>query len=218
MKIYVQPYRQPSACRCRHTIALSSVALSTPAHAIVPNDNYTPDEIVDTDEEFAGVGQFYRNDGFVCTGTLINPRTVLFAAQLRERRTPKPTTTRRSVRHSLSTLMPFRASSTGSTTASPATPTSPCSTSTASITIPARSPAPTGRVSLKVISPLPACRTRLRTCRPGHCCSHRSPRPRKSTTPRVPAITSTLPVTAAPVRVRTVTILASTGAANRPKT
>ena len=62
------------------TIALSSVALSTPAHAIVPNDNYTPDEIVDTDEEFAGVGQFYRNDGFVCTGTLINPRTVLFAA------------------------------------------------------------------------------------------------------------------------------------------
>ena len=35
------------------TIALSSVALSTPAHAIVPNDNYTPDEIVDTDEEFA---------------------------------------------------------------------------------------------------------------------------------------------------------------------
>ena len=62
------------------TIALSSVALSTPAHAIVPNDNYTPDEIVDTDEEFAGVGQFFRNDGFVCTGTLINPRTVLFAA------------------------------------------------------------------------------------------------------------------------------------------
>ena len=44
------------------TIALSSVALSTPAHAIVPNDNYTPDEIVDTDEEFAGIGQFYRND------------------------------------------------------------------------------------------------------------------------------------------------------------
>ena len=34
------------------TIALSSVALSTPAHAIVPNDN-SPDEIVDTDEEFA---------------------------------------------------------------------------------------------------------------------------------------------------------------------
>ena len=62
------------------TIALSAAALSTPAHAIVPNDNYTPDEIVDTDEDFAGVGMFYRADGFVCTGTLINPRTVLFAA------------------------------------------------------------------------------------------------------------------------------------------
>ena len=62
------------------TIALSTVALSTPAHAIVPNDNYTPDDIVDTDEEFSGVGMFFRNDGFVCTGTLINPRTVLFAA------------------------------------------------------------------------------------------------------------------------------------------
>ena len=62
------------------TIALSTVALSTPAHAIVPNDNYTPDDIVDKDEDFSGVGMFFRNDGFVCSGTLINPRTVLFAA------------------------------------------------------------------------------------------------------------------------------------------
>ena len=62
------------------TIALSTVAMSTPAHAIVPNDNFTPDDIVDEDEEFRGVGMFFRNDGFVCTGTLINPRTVLFAA------------------------------------------------------------------------------------------------------------------------------------------
>ncbi|UYH55215.1 autotransporter domain-containing protein [Qipengyuania sp. SS22] len=62
------------------TIALSTVALSTPAHAIVPNDNYSPDDIVDNDEDFSGVGMFFRNDGFVCSGTLINPRTVLFAA------------------------------------------------------------------------------------------------------------------------------------------
>ena len=27
-----------------------------------------------------GVAQFFRSDGFVCSGTLINPRTVLFAA------------------------------------------------------------------------------------------------------------------------------------------
>ncbi|MAX00603.1 MAG: autotransporter domain-containing protein [Sphingomonas sp.] len=31
-------------------------------------------------EGINGVGQFYRADGFVCTGSLINPRTVLFAA------------------------------------------------------------------------------------------------------------------------------------------
>ena len=47
------------------TIALSTVALSTPAHAIVPNDNYTPDDIVDKDEDFSGVGMFFRNDGFL---------------------------------------------------------------------------------------------------------------------------------------------------------
>ena len=60
--------------------ALALAAVSSPANAIVPNDNYTPDDIVDEDDVYAGVGQFFRNDGFVCTGTLINPRTVLFAA------------------------------------------------------------------------------------------------------------------------------------------
>ena len=62
------------------TLALSLGALATPAHAVVPNENQTPEEIEDTENEFAGVGQFYRADGFICTGTLINPRTVLFAA------------------------------------------------------------------------------------------------------------------------------------------
>ena len=59
---------------------IATLALATPAQAIVPNDNYTPDEIVDEAGGVNGVGMFYRNDGFVCTGTLINPRTVLFAA------------------------------------------------------------------------------------------------------------------------------------------
>ncbi|MEX0342192.1 MAG: trypsin-like serine protease, partial [Erythrobacter sp.] len=60
--------------------------MSTPAHAIVPNDNVDPNAdrsdggAVDADNEFNGVGMFFRNDGFVCSGTLINPRTVLFAA------------------------------------------------------------------------------------------------------------------------------------------
>lgn len=60
--------------------AIAALALATPAQAIVPNDNYTPDDIVDNDGGVNGVGMFFRNDGFVCSGTLINPRTVLFAA------------------------------------------------------------------------------------------------------------------------------------------
>jgi subtilase-type serine protease len=60
--------------------ALAIAAVSAPAHAIVPNETQTSEDIVDTEDEFRGVGQFFRADGFVCTGTLINPRTVLFAA------------------------------------------------------------------------------------------------------------------------------------------
>ena len=68
-------------------IALTLAAISSPAHAIVPGENTDSEEIVDTDDEFAGVGQFFSNSGIdgdtglgLCTGTLINPRTVLFAA------------------------------------------------------------------------------------------------------------------------------------------
>ncbi len=56
-----------------------ALALSAPAQAIVPNDNFTPADIID-ETGANGVGMFFRNDGFVCSGTLINPRTVLFAA------------------------------------------------------------------------------------------------------------------------------------------
>ena len=68
------------------TIAFSAMALSSPAHAIVTNDDVDNNTdrseggSVDADDEFSGVGMFYRADGFVCSGTLINPRTVLFAA------------------------------------------------------------------------------------------------------------------------------------------
>lgn len=58
-----------------------ALALTTmPASAVVPNDDQTPEDIVDDAVDVTGVGMFFRNDGFVCTGTLINPRTVLFAA------------------------------------------------------------------------------------------------------------------------------------------
>lgn len=69
------------------TAALALAAISSPAHAIVPNETTDSEEIVDTEDEFAGVGQFFSNSGVdgdtglgLCTGTLINPRTVLFAA------------------------------------------------------------------------------------------------------------------------------------------
>jgi len=59
--------------------ALAAAMFATPSQAIVPNDNFTPTDIID-DTGVNGVGMFFRNDGFVCSGTLINPRTVLFAA------------------------------------------------------------------------------------------------------------------------------------------
>ena len=65
--------------RTAATGAIATLALATPVHAIVPNDNFTPTDIID-ETGANGVGMFFRNDGFVCSGTLINPRTVLFAA------------------------------------------------------------------------------------------------------------------------------------------
>ncbi|MEE9433306.1 MAG: autotransporter domain-containing protein [Sphingorhabdus sp.] len=59
---------------------IAAMAMATPTQAIVPNDNQTPADAVDTAGGVNGVGMFFRNDGFVCSGTLINPRTVLFAA------------------------------------------------------------------------------------------------------------------------------------------
>ena len=59
--------------------ALSALSIAPAAHAVVPNDNNTPADIVDG-TDVNGVGIMYRADGYVCTGTLINPRTVIFAA------------------------------------------------------------------------------------------------------------------------------------------
>lgn len=62
------------------TSILASSVFTMSANAIVPNDSLTPTDIIDTDGGVNGVGMFYRADGSVCTGTLINPRTVIFAA------------------------------------------------------------------------------------------------------------------------------------------
>lgn len=62
------------------TLILSSLIYAPLSNAVVPNDNQTPEDIVDNDGGVNGVGMFFRSDGSVCTGTLINPRTVLFAA------------------------------------------------------------------------------------------------------------------------------------------
>jgi len=69
-------------------LALSLATIAEPALAVVPNENTDSEEIVDEDDAFRGVGMFFRADGFVCTGTLINPRTVLFAAHCVNDRQP----------------------------------------------------------------------------------------------------------------------------------
>ncbi len=65
--------------------ALSMTALASPAQAVIPNENRTPADIVDNADVFRGVGVIVTNQvgagGVgICTATLINPRTVLFAA------------------------------------------------------------------------------------------------------------------------------------------
>lgn len=67
------------------TLALSLAVTAAPAHAVVPNETQTPADIVDTDDTYRGVGMIVNNvvgtGGIgICTATLINPRTVLFAA------------------------------------------------------------------------------------------------------------------------------------------
>lgn len=59
--------------------AFASLCISATASAVVPNDGSSPTDIIDS-EDVNGVGIMYRADGFVCTGTLVNPRTVIFAA------------------------------------------------------------------------------------------------------------------------------------------
>ncbi len=63
-------------------LAATSLAIS-PSYAIVGNDNYTPAQLVDT-TNITGVGQMVIDEGNgyvgLCTVSLINPRTVIFAA------------------------------------------------------------------------------------------------------------------------------------------
>lgn len=58
-------------------------ALATPASAVVINDNFTPTQAIDT-QNVNGIGQMVVDlqNGFIglCTATLINPRTVIFAS------------------------------------------------------------------------------------------------------------------------------------------
>jgi subtilase-type serine protease len=66
-------------------MALALAAVATPAHAVVPGERTDSEEIVDDEGVFDGVGMIVTNrvgtgSVGICTGTLINPRTVLFAA------------------------------------------------------------------------------------------------------------------------------------------
>ena len=61
----------------------TACAVTSPSHAVVGNDGYPPSTLVDT-TNITGVGQMVidAGDGYVglCTVSLINPRTVIFAA------------------------------------------------------------------------------------------------------------------------------------------
>jgi len=63
--------------------AIAAALLASSAQALVTRDDVGPDGAVDVNNEWAGVGQMFNRtpDGtFVCTGQLINPRTIIFAA------------------------------------------------------------------------------------------------------------------------------------------
>lgn len=83
MKTTLVPRRQLLAGTA--IAALSIATLAAPANAVVPNETTNSEEIVDNDNVFAGVGLIVTSDPNeetigICTGSLINPRTVLFAA------------------------------------------------------------------------------------------------------------------------------------------
>lgn len=62
-------------------LALATSMMYAPmAGAIVPNDDNEGEAAVDTAGGVNGIGMFFTTEFGVCTGTLINPRTVLFAA------------------------------------------------------------------------------------------------------------------------------------------
>jgi len=60
-------------------LAMANMMYAPMANAIVPTDEVGPEDAVDNEGGVNGVGQFFSNGG-LCTGTLINARTVLFAA------------------------------------------------------------------------------------------------------------------------------------------
>ncbi len=64
-------------------LATAACLLTQPARALVGNDNYTSSQLVDP-VNVTGVGQMVVNleNGYIglCTATLINPRTVIFAS------------------------------------------------------------------------------------------------------------------------------------------
>ena len=61
-------------------LAAPAAMAQTEVPTIVPADPGTPATILDDVTDVTGVGMFYRSDGFVCSGTLFNRRTVIFAA------------------------------------------------------------------------------------------------------------------------------------------
>ncbi|MGE0597687.1 MAG: autotransporter domain-containing protein [Hyphomonadaceae bacterium] len=67
--------------------AVTAMSMTTPADALLLRDDVGAEGSVDVDNEWAGVGQMFARrlnangtvSTFLCTGSLINPRTVVFA-------------------------------------------------------------------------------------------------------------------------------------------
>ncbi len=88
--IEIKPVQQGKAARLLATASLAAAAtfgLGGEASALVVRDDVGTANAVDTNNEFAGVGMMWNRvlnpngtvSTYVCTGQLINPRTVIFA-------------------------------------------------------------------------------------------------------------------------------------------
>lgn len=80
MKTGTTARRGLKAALAATTSAMILAMASTAAHALPGRDEISPNDNIDTANVWSGVGMMLVDPGFVCTGQLVNARTVLYAA------------------------------------------------------------------------------------------------------------------------------------------